>query len=51
LLLLRLSLRRQDLKFSGCDIDEQFITDEPLGKPEFKPMVGFDECILTKATI
>ena len=28
---------------SGCDIDEQFITDEPLEKAGIKPMIGFKE--------
>jgi UDP-N-acetylmuramate--alanine ligase len=28
---------------SGCDIDEQFITDEPLEKAGIKPIVGFNE--------
>jgi len=28
---------------TGCDIDEQFITDEPLEKAGIKAMVGFDE--------
>jgi len=27
---------------SGCDIDEQFITDAPLAKAGIKPMIGFD---------
>ena len=28
---------------SGCDIDEQFITDEPLRKAGIEPLVGFSE--------
>jgi len=28
---------------TGCDIDEQFITDEPLKKTGIAPLIGFDE--------
>jgi UDP-N-acetylmuramate--alanine ligase len=30
-------------KVSGCDIDEQFITDEPLRKAGIEPMLGFNK--------
>lgn len=31
------------IKVSGCDLDEQFITDETLTKAGIKPLVGFDK--------
>lgn len=30
-------------EISGCDLDEKFITDEPLEKANIKPLVGFSE--------
>jgi UDP-N-acetylmuramate--alanine ligase len=31
------------LVVSGCDLDQQFITDEPLEKANIKPLIGFDK--------
>jgi UDP-N-acetylmuramate-alanine ligase len=33
--------KEADLIVSGCDLDEQFITDEPLQKAKIKPLIGF----------